>query len=240
MIDGLIAPQQRQTYSEDVYEQLKDVLMSGKIMPGHQLTLRSIAAALNISVMPVREAIQRLVAEKALEICPNRVIQVTALTVDQFREITRIRSQLEGFAVTVACERMDEDSLKKIESLNEAFNTELEKNAPDSARLIGTNKDLHFSIYECTGMPMLVQLIESLWLRIGPILNYDLRSGSRRLEINVIVDNHIRMVKSRSCHNRLVEALKNQQPEEARSALVEDITDAAEQIIASGTLVKAN
>lgn len=239
MIEGLIAPQQRQTYSEDVYEQLKDLLMSGKIMPGQHLTLRSLAAAFNISVMPVREAVQRLVAEKALEFCPNRVIQVTALTVDQFREITRIRSQLEGFAVTVACERMDADSLRKIAAHSESFNAELEKSEPDSGRLIATNKDLHFSIYECTGMPMLVELIESLWLRIGPILNYDLRSGSKRLEINVIVDNHVRMVKSRSCHNRLVEALKNRQPEAARTALVEDITDAAEQIIASGTLVKA-
>jgi DNA-binding GntR family transcriptional regulator len=56
MIDELVTPLKRQTFSMDAHEQLKDLLMSGKMMPGQQLSLRSTAEALKVSGMPVREA----------------------------------------------------------------------------------------------------------------------------------------------------------------------------------------
>jgi DNA-binding GntR family transcriptional regulator len=71
MIHEFVTPLQKQTLSMDVYDQLKGLLMSGKMMPGQQLSLRPTAEALQVSVMPVREATQRLVAEKALEIGPS-------------------------------------------------------------------------------------------------------------------------------------------------------------------------
>ena len=43
---------------------------------------------------------------------------------------------------------------------------------------------------------MLFKMIEALWLRIGPILNYDLRSGSRRIEERVAVSHHAALVKA--------------------------------------------
>ncbi|MDR0576719.1 MAG: GntR family transcriptional regulator [Candidatus Accumulibacter sp.] len=237
MIHELVTPLQRQTLSGDVYEQLKELLMSGRMMPGQQLSLRSTADALKVSVMPVREATQRLVAEKALEIGPGRVIRVPMMTVSQFREITSIRANLEGFATEQACPRMNERHLDEIETLNAAFNDELGQDNPDGTRLISINKDLHFAIYRASEMPMLLQLIEILWLRIGPILNYDLRSGSKRLEARAISDHHTRLVKTLSHHGKFVKAIKTGDMEGAKAALKNDIENAAEFIISSGTLV---
>lgn len=237
MIHDLVTPLQRQTLSADVYEQLKDLLMSGKMMPGQQVSLRSTADALRVSVMPVREATQRLVAEKALEIGPSRIIRVPMMTTSQFREISSIRVNLEGFATEQACRHMNAHYLAEIDELNSAFNSELEQESPDGTRLISINKDLHFAIYKASEMPMLLQLIEALWLRIGPILNYDLRSGSKRLEARTIADHRTRLVKTLSHHGKLVKALAMRDAEAARAALQSDIDTAAEFIISSGTLV---
>ena len=55
-LSDLVTPLKRQTLSANVYDQLRDLVMSGQMMPGEQISLRSAAAALGVSVMPVREA----------------------------------------------------------------------------------------------------------------------------------------------------------------------------------------
>lgn len=96
-LSDLVTPLKRQTLSANVYDQLRDLVMSGQMMPGEQISLRSAAAALGVSVMPVREAMQRLVAEQALELTPSRTLRVPRMTAAQFKEITVIRTNLEGW-----------------------------------------------------------------------------------------------------------------------------------------------
>ena len=79
-------------------------------------------------------------------------------------------------------------------------------------------------------MPILLQIVESLWLRIGPILNYDLRSGTERV---------IQRVQA-SHHAALVQALKARDPVAACEALQGDIKSAAEFIVNTGALVVAD
>jgi len=75
-ISNLVTPLQRKTMSLEVHKQLRTLLIGGRMMPGEQISLRSTAEALGVSVMPVREAVQRLVAEQALELAPNRTLRV--------------------------------------------------------------------------------------------------------------------------------------------------------------------
>src|ERR1044072_3721408 len=63
---------QRNTLNEEVYEQLKHALMTGRIAPGSTMTIRSLAKSFGISPMPVREALRRLVGEHVLVLLPNR------------------------------------------------------------------------------------------------------------------------------------------------------------------------
>lgn len=220
----------RQTLSADVYSQLRDLLMSGRVMPGEKLSLRTIADALGVSVMPVREAVHRLVAEQALEMSANRYIRVPVMTVSQFREITSIRVNLEGQAAARAAELVSPKALQKIEDIHEEFCKEFAQSAPDESRLIALNKELHFAIYNQADMPILLQIIESLWLRIGPIINYDLRSGTERVIERVQAGHHARMV----------EALKMRDSVAACESLQDDIQSAADFILNTGALIVAD
>src|ERR1700756_2443283 len=92
----------RQTLNDRVYRELKKSIMSGAFKPGSELKLRSVAEALGTSLMPVRDAMRRLMAERALEMRPSRTIAIPVLSADQFLEIRAIRLLLEGEAVTRA------------------------------------------------------------------------------------------------------------------------------------------
>jgi DNA-binding GntR family transcriptional regulator len=229
-ISTLVTPMIRQTLSADVYSQLRDLLISGRVMPGEKLSLRSIADALGVSVMPVREAVHRLVAEQALEMSANRYIRVPLLTVSQFREITSIRLNLEGQAAARAAELVSPEALQEIEAIHDAFCKEFAQSAPDESRLIALNKELHFAIYNQAEMPILLQIVESLWLRIGPILNFDLRSGNERVVQRVQASHHAAMV----------DALKRRDPVAACESLQNDIKSAAEFIVHTGALIVAD
>ena len=226
----LLTPLRRQTLSVDVYEQFKELLVSGRLMPGEQISLRSMAEALGVSVMPVREAVQRLCAEQALEIAPNRTLRVPLMTTSQFREIASIRMNLEGLATATATERMTDDELRQVMLWHEGFVAEMQQDEPEGAKLISLNKELHFAVYRAARMPVLMQLIEALWLRIGPILNYDMRSGSERVGNKAALIHHIKLVK----------ALRARKPAEAQAALQDDIKTAAGFIISAGVLVSAD
>lgn len=229
-VSQLLTPLKRQTLGADVYEQFKELLLSGQMMPGEQISLRGMAEGLGVSVMPVREAVQRLTAEQALEITPNRTLRVPQMSVSQFREITSIRKNLEGLAAASAAARLDQVNCHRIILLHERFTHEMNNDTPDGSKLISLNKELHFAIYQGAEMPIMMQLIEALWLRIGPILNYDLRSGSVRINQRTALSHHA----------SLVEAIMKRDENGARQALEADIQTAADFIISAGVLVSAD
>src|SRR4051812_15946588 len=86
------------TLGQKVHFELRGLIMAGVLSPGEKISLRTMAGRLGVSMQPVREAVSRLVADRALEVMPNRAVRVPLLTLEQFRELTAIRLAIEGFA----------------------------------------------------------------------------------------------------------------------------------------------
>ena len=72
--------------------------MAGRFQPGQTVTLRGLARSLGTSPMPVREALRRLIAERALDLGPNRSARVPVVTSAKYAEICEVRIALEGLA----------------------------------------------------------------------------------------------------------------------------------------------
>jgi DNA-binding GntR family transcriptional regulator len=85
------------------YRILSHELMIGRYKPGQALSLRPLAARLGTSTMPIREAVSRLIAERALVLLPNRNIIVPRMTRARFIELCRVRQLLEGNVAEIAC-----------------------------------------------------------------------------------------------------------------------------------------
>lgn len=219
-------PIAHESLSERVYRDLRELLIAGQLQPGERLTLDAVARALGTSHMPVREAMRKLAAERVLEMLPNRAVRVPIMTRHRFREMLAMRKMLEGHAVAQAAALIDSDALSRARELNDAFCAEIRSSSPDASELIRMNKALHFTVYAACGNQVLLELIESLWLQVGPVINLDLRSGSRR----------IAEAPAAGCHTRLVSALAARDPEAARSALEDDLETAAVVILAGDGL----
>jgi DNA-binding GntR family transcriptional regulator len=217
---------ERRTLGDAVYLHLRELLMSGRVGPGERLSLRSLADALGVSMMPVREAVTRLVADRALEVAPNRAVRVPVMNITQLQEIAAIRIEIEGFAAERAARHCSEESLKIMSAAEEAFRNEAGKKRPDRPRAVALNKDFHFAVYEAAGMPALIEIIGGLWLKIGPVINLDLRENPDRLAQGEAV--HF--------HAQALAAIKRRDGAAARAAIAADIMGAANFILAKGGL----
>jgi len=168
--------------------------------------------------MPVREAIRQLSAEGALEILPNRAVRVPLMTKDKFRELLKFRLALEGLAVEHAATNISPAGLQEVAGLHNTLCVEMHRKKPDVDLIIRLNKQLHFAAYRGSGMATLIALIESLWLQVGPVINLDLRAGSRRLsEAPALVH-----------HAALLKGLQEGSAEQARAGLSGDLLSAAQ------------
>lgn len=209
---------QRNTLNEEVYEQLKHALMTGRIAPGSTMTIRSLAKSFGISPMPVREALRRLVAEHVLVLLPNRSVSLPIITRERFREITRIRTSLEGLAAEEATPLIAAETIKRMVAINDEMERPGSTKGPE---YLVKNREFHFCLYQSSRLPTLVKIIESLWLQIGPLLTIQQQEFASE---SVIVQTQ---------HRRLLKALKKGDAAEARGAIIDDIEDAAKVIGAS-------
>ncbi|MEH6772512.1 MAG: GntR family transcriptional regulator [Cereibacter changlensis] len=156
------------TIQTQVYQRLREALFTGLLAPGESLTIRNLATSLGTSPMPVREALQRLVAEHALVQMPNRTFRVTPFTPEMFRELMRIRMAVEGLAAAQAVRHATPPRLARLRSLNAEMIRGVEAGNP--ARIMTANREFHFTLYEQAEMAQLMDIINGLWLRAGPYL----------------------------------------------------------------------
>lgn len=215
-----------ETLGQRVHSELRTFLMEGGAQPGQKLTLRQLTLAFGTSPMPVREAVQRLTAEGALEVLPNRSIRVPLMTKARFAEMRKIRIALEGLAVEEATRLIEAPVIECLERLNTAFTEEMQTRDNDPGRLFRANKEFHFTIYRAAQMPSVVTMIESLWLRIGPILHFSL--GYRGREATSKFAPHY--------HTQMLDGLRQGDPGMVRDGLMSDITDAGDLILRVGNL----
>ena len=211
---------QRETVQEQIYLALRDKLMRGGFEPGQKLKVVDLAEAFGTSAMPVREALNRLTAERGLENLPNRTVRVPALSIARLEDLMQARFAVEGLAVERAAANMTPETLAELKGLISAQSeTDHGHMSEASAE---QNRAFHFTIYRQSGSTVLLPIIESLWLQFGPYL----RDASERFDG--------RDGRGTNFHVELVEALGQGDGAAARAALEADIGRAFELVMSSG------
>lgn len=163
------SPVSRATIQEHVYGKLRELILNGAIEPGRTVTVQSLSDAFGVSAMPVREALHRLVAEKALTVVAGRSVGIPPLTVERLEDLRRVRVEIEGTATAWAAQFLSAEDLSHLAALIEQMDAA--KAERDRARYVPANRDFHFTIYRAAGSDTLLSIIESLWLQIGPYFN---------------------------------------------------------------------
>ena len=137
--------QAHETVQEWVYQQLREAIMTGYFVPGRSVTLRGVAAMLNVSLMPVREALRRLVAERALEALSNRRVTVPQMSQIRLEELCEARIALETLAAERALPGIDGERLALLRQIDAEINTALAQGDVES--YLHKNQEFHFTLY---------------------------------------------------------------------------------------------
>ncbi|MGQ3214955.1 MAG: GntR family transcriptional regulator [Shinella sp.] len=167
-----------------VYRVLRRGIMTGQFEPGDPVTINGLAEALGVSAMPVREALHRLVSEGALELLDNRRVRVPDLDPQSFEEVLEARVALETRAAERAMPFIDDRRLARMRAFDQQADQALA--AGNFGRLVEANFDFHRCLYEARPGTVMLPLIESLWLRLGPFM----RRAGETLSQTYQVDRH--------------------------------------------------
>ena len=172
--------------------------------------------------MPVRDALNRLTVERALETLPSRTVRVPALSKDALQDLRETRFAIEGLAIARAASNMTAESLATLERLIVAQSeTDEEHVSEESAE---QNRAFHFAIYRQSGSTVLLPIIESLWLQFGPYL----REASERFDGG---DG-----RGTNFHLEMLDALSRGDGVAARGALEADIGRAFDLVMSDESL----
>jgi DNA-binding GntR family transcriptional regulator len=215
-------PVPRGSLYESVYSRIALALIEGELGPDEKLRIRALAEQLGTSVTPVRDAILRLVQDGALEWRSPKDIRVPRIQVAQFEEIRIIRLQIEGLAARLAAQKASQADIEALETIvrdNEAARSNMQ-----SREAVRLNRLFHAEISRIAALPLLDEIIQRMWLRMGPIISTVYAGGGR-----VMIQYHY----------EILEAVRRGDGVAAEKAIHADINAAAEIVLASDVLGNA-
>ncbi|MGY4800259.1 GntR family transcriptional regulator [Teichococcus aerofrigidensis] len=212
-----VAPVGRENLAGRVYEELRTALFEGRMRPGQRLKIRDLAAAMQVSETPVREAVVQLARERALRLEAARSITVAGLSLQQYLELRTIRLELEGLAAEAAALRITPGDLGTLERAHAALAAA--EAAEEATAANRANWAFHHTLYAAAAMPELLSLIESIWLRNGPMHAF-LYPEARPT------------YPGRHRHLDIIEGLRARDPEATRAALRADLMEGGANLVA--------
>jgi DNA-binding GntR family transcriptional regulator len=195
---GPIAVGGHRTLAEKAFSAIHDLILTGSLVPGQRLLIEELADRLDMSPMPIREALRRLDAVGLVEHVPHRGARVTELSVADLREVYEARLALEPLAVGRAAERFtDEDAERAAVALVRHVDG---YRRGDAAAAWSAHTEFHFALYRAAGSRWLLRLITPLWesseryrlasLPQGRSLDERRREHERILEACIARDTH--------------------------------------------------
>lgn len=191
---------------EQIYLQLAQALVQGKLLPGERVKIRELAEQMGTSVTPVRDAILRLVQDGVLVMLSARDIRVRCLRLEEYLEIRNIRVELEGMAAAQAAMLATEADIQTIAQIVETNVEAIRKG--DIAQAVALNQDFHFALCRIANMPLLSDILYRLWLKVGPLIAQSYEAGGADM-----IDHHF----------PVLEAIKRRDANAARVAIQTDL-----------------
>lgn len=149
------------TLAEQAAAELQEAILSGELPPGAPLRLEKLARTLDMSPMPVREAVRQLETLGLAEHVPHRGARVSRLSVDDLRDTYEARLSLETLAVRHAAERFSAEDGERCARLLAGHARAYRSG--DDRRGRELHAEFHFALYTASGSLWLPRLIRPLW-----------------------------------------------------------------------------
>ena len=198
-----------------VFNTLREAILKGDLKPGERLMELQLASKLGVSRTPIREAIRMLEQEGLAVTTPRKGAEVAKMTLKDMEDVLEIREALDELAVRIACQKISDEQLKQLEDMKELF--EKSTQTGNVKKIAEADVTFHDVIYEATGNPKLVTLLNNL------------REQVYRYRVEYIKDpkNYPTLIAE---HEAILESLKNRDVKNAVEAMHVHVANQAEAV----------
>ncbi len=217
--------------AEKAYTHIRAKLAGGEFSPGKQLVNRALAQEIGVSVIPVREAINRLTSEGLVEHVPGAGAFVRKVDREQLNNLYVLRDALESCAAGEAARNITPYQLEELESLLEEAR-EISRQVASNAKKFATKRQMnlwldneqrfHELLVESAQNPLLARVVHE-HRAIGQV--FDAQRGAPRLLPAEVA--------AYTCAGRseLIEALRARDHSRARQRTSEQIQRGRKQVL---------
>jgi len=148
------------TKAESIYQVLRDEIVSGALAPGARLDQEWLAGRLDVSRMPLRQALGRLEAEGLIENRPYKGAVVSPLSLAEMEDIYAARRELEGMLAEIGTRRASAATLNQLESFVDEQAEALRHG--DMGRFVQLDRSFHLTLYAASNYRQATSIVERL------------------------------------------------------------------------------
>jgi DNA-binding GntR family transcriptional regulator len=194
---------------EFVYHELKKKLMNSNIKQGERIWEEEIAKEFGVSRTPVREAINRLIAEGFIENRPRKGIFAAEISKEELIKMLDIRIVLEELSVKMCCSQISEKEINEIKEIFSEYSLMLRNG--DFGKASKLDSEIHKYIARVANSQKLSEYIDD----IQDLFAYT-RSG-------VVSWNQKKVERSIKDHHELIDAIAKRDEQKAMMMILKDI-----------------
>ncbi|TCS42367.1 GntR family transcriptional regulator [Reinekea marinisedimentorum] len=205
---------------ERVYQLLREKIINLSLSPEVPLPEKEIAAILNVSKTPVREALIRLANDRLVNIVPKSGSYVSAISVDRYLEACFIRVQLEGGCVRRLAEKglsmAEEVHLRSLVSQQKQL---LEDASGQYEDFFLADEAFHKTLFQYAGLPGAWTLLNGAQAEIDRVRHLKIRQGI--LRSRAVIEEH----------TKIIQAIVDRSPDSAEAVMVYHIGSVDDQML---------
>lgn len=202
-----------ETRVEDIYAQLKTRVIGFGIRPAERLNEVALARDLNVSRTPLREALNRLLAERLVDFRPGVGFFCRALEPQAIYDLYELRRIIETSAVMLACHRADDAGLEKLR--RETLDSGLDITGLTVAEATERDEAFHLGIAQLSGNAEIVAQLQTI---------------NDRIRFIRWVNMAARVVDSKKQHRAILDALCERDADTAGDILSDHISRRMDQV----------
>jgi DNA-binding GntR family transcriptional regulator len=177
----IIKKVQTQSLTSVIYDQLEDMILTGRLKPGERINESKLAAQLEVSRAPIREACRQLEKHGMVQIIARRGTFVANIAVSEVKELYDIRASLDALAAENAAVLRTPEDLDELSNILKNMQEAIE--ADDAKKYFAANIAFHRTIVRISGNRNLESLIEGIYNKASLCRKTNL-SPSERMSVS--------------------------------------------------------
>ena len=202
-----------------VFHRLREDILNGKYAEHEELKEMTIGEEMGVSRTPVREAFRQLEQEGLIQIIPNKGAYVTGITQKDVKDIYMIRSLLEGLCARWATEHITPEQMEEMEE--NVYLAEFHAQKGHWEQLAQLDNRFHDILYEACDSKMLEHQLKDFHQYVLRVRKKTLSQENRGNQSN-------------EEHRRIMEAIRDRNPELAEELAHQHMINAYENMVRNG------